>query len=78
MDGPFRKSHEKEALTRRYGVKVGQSYLDNKTSGAGRIYWIYGPAKNDITIIGLEPYPEDKKNGGFDKVRLSVMGKEED
>ncbi len=75
---PGLHSHEIEALTRRYAVKVWQSYLENKTSGAGRIYWIYGPAKNDITIIGLEPHPEDKKNGGYDKVRLSATGKEAD
>lgn len=75
---PGLHSHEIEALTRRYGVKVWQSYLENKTSGAGRIYWIYGPAKNDITIIAVEPHPEDKKKGGYDKVRLSETGNEED
>lgn len=74
---PGLHSHEISALSRRYGVKVWQSYLENKTSSAGRIYWIYGPAKNDITIIGLEPHPEDKKNGGYDKVKLSASGKEE-
>lgn len=75
---PGLHSHEIEALTRRYGVKVWQSYLENKTSGAGRIYWIYEPTKNDITIIALEPHPEDKKKGGYDKVRLSATGKEAD
>ena len=39
---PGLKSHEIEALTHRYGMKVWQSYLENKTSGAGRIYWV-GP-----------------------------------
>jgi len=73
---PGLHSHEIAALSRRYGVKVWQSYLENKTSGAGRIYWIYGPEKNDITVIGLEPHPEDKKNGGYDKVTLSVSGME--
>lgn len=72
---PGLHSHEIEALSRRYGVKVWQSYLENKTSGAGRIYWIYGPEKQDITIIGLEPHPE---KGGYDTVRLSAAGKEED
>lgn len=75
---PGLHSHEIGALSRRYGVKVWQSNIENKTSGAGRIYWIYGPAKNDITIIGLELHPEDKKNGGYDKVRLSATGKEAD
>lgn len=70
-------SHEIEALCKRYGMKVWQSYLENKTSGAGRIYWVYGPEKNDITIIGLEPHPEDKKSAGYEKVKLSATGQEE-
>ena len=43
-------------------MKVWQSYLENKTSGAMRMYWVYGSDQKDITIIGLEPHPEDKKN----------------
>lgn len=64
-------SHEISSLSKRYGRKVFQSYLENNTSSAGRIYWVYGPDKKDITIIGIEPHPEDKKNGGYDKVKLS-------
>ena len=30
-----------------------------------RMYWVYGPDQKDITIIGLEPHPEDKKNGAL-------------
>ena len=74
---PGLHSHEIESLSRRYGVKVWQSYLENKTSGAGRIYWVYGPEKNEITIIGLEPHPEDKKSAGYEKVKLSATGQEE-
>ena len=74
---PGLHSHEIEALSRRYGIKVWQSYLENKTSGAGRLYWVYGPEAGEITVIGIEPHPEDKKNGGYEKVRLSAMGKEE-
>ena len=29
------------------------------------------PDKNDITIIGLEPHPEDAKNGAYDRITLS-------
>ena len=35
---PGLNSHENESLSRRYGMKVWQSYLENKTSSAGRIY----------------------------------------
>ncbi|MBE2226306.1 MAG: hypothetical protein IAE93_03150 [Ignavibacteria bacterium] len=66
-------SHEIIPLSQRYGVKVWQSYLENKKPAAGRIYWVYGPGKNQITIIGLEPHPEDKKNKGYDKVVLSAL-----
>lgn len=38
-----------------------------------RMYWVYGPEQKDITIIGLEPHPEDKKNGAYDKVALSNL-----
>ena len=70
---PGLHTHEIEPLTRRYGVKVWQSYLENKTSRAMRMYWVYGPNRQDITIIGLEPHPEDKKNGAYDKISLSDM-----
>ena len=70
---PSLHTHDIEPLTKRYGVKVWQSYLENNTSRAMRMYWVYGPDRQDITIIGLETHPEDKKNGAYDKVTLSDM-----
>ena len=70
---PGLSSHEIKNLTKRYGMKVWESYLENNVPSAGRIFWVYGPGKEDITIIGIEPHPEDKKNGGYDKVRLSEL-----
>lgn len=70
---PSLHTHDIEPLTKRYGIKVWQSYLENNTSRAMRMYWVYGPDRQDITIIGLEPHPEDKKNGAYDKVSLSDM-----
>ena len=67
-------SHEINTLTIRFSKKTGrkyrvwQSYLENNTPSAGRLYWCYGPKKNDITIIGLEPHPE---KDGYNKVTLS-------
>ncbi len=71
---PGLQTHEIEPLTRRYGIKVWQSYLENRTSSAMRMYWAYGPGKQEITVIGLEPHPEDKKNGAYDRIILSDMG----
>lgn len=74
---PGLHSHEIDSLTRRYGEKVWQSYLENRNPQAARMYWVYGPGKGEITIIGLEPHPEDKKSSGYAKVRLSATGQEE-
>ena len=70
---PSLKSHEITELSRRYGMKVWQSYLENKTSGARRMYWVYGPGQQEITIIGLESHPEDAKNGAYDRIKLSDL-----
>ena len=55
-------THGIEALTKRYGKKVRESYLENNKPASGRIFWVYGQNKSDITIIGLEPHPNDKKD----------------
>lgn len=70
---PGLKTHDIEPLTKRYGVKVWQSYLENKKSDAMRMYWVYGPDQQQITVIGLEPHPEDKKKGAYDRIRLSDL-----
>lgn len=66
-------SHDIDPLSRRYCVKVWQSYLENNTPAAGRIFWVYGPGQKQITIIGIEPHPEDRKKAGYDKVNLSDL-----
>jgi len=70
---PGLESHEISQLTNRYGMKVFQSYLENHKPRAMRIYWVYGPGRAQITIIGIEPHPEDKKNGAYDKIKLSSI-----
>ncbi|WP_231364260.1 hypothetical protein [Treponema socranskii] len=51
-----------------------ESYLENNKPAAGRIFWVYDPNKSDITIIGLEPHPNDKKDA-YRKITLSAMDK---
>lgn len=38
---PGLQTHDIPELTNRYGERVWQSYLENKTSGAMRIYWVF-------------------------------------
>ncbi len=70
---PGLESHEITDLTKRYGKRVFQSYLENKTPSAGRMFWVYGPERGQITVIGIEPHPEDKKRGAYKRVNLSDL-----
>jgi|SRR5580698_4113505 hypothetical protein len=66
-------SHEIDDLTRKYGFKIFQSYLENNTPSAGRIFWAYGPEKRDITVLAIEPHPEDQKRGAYQRIKLSAL-----
>jgi len=66
-------SHEIEDLTRKHGIKIFQSYLENKTPAAGRMFWAYGPDKGDITILAIEPHPDDQKRGAYERIKLSSL-----
>ena len=70
---PGLNSHEITSLSRRYGQKVWESYLENHTPSAARIFWTYGPGQGEITIVAIEPHPNDKSSS-FDKITLSSMG----
>ncbi len=68
---PGLQSHEIEDLSRKYGVKVWQSYLENRTSGARRMFWAYGPDKGQITILGVESHPNTSKKTAYKRIKLN-------
>jgi hypothetical protein len=37
--------------------KVFEAYAQNKTPGAYRVFWCYGPNKSQITILAITPHP---------------------
>ena len=39
------------------GGKVFEAYVQQKTPGAYRLFWCYGPEKDQITIIAITPHP---------------------
>jgi hypothetical protein len=67
---PGLQSHEIEDLSRKYGVKVWQSYLENRVSGARRMFWTYGPDKGKITILGVENHPNTSKRTAYKRIKL--------
>jgi hypothetical protein len=67
---PGLKSHEIDVLTEKYGVRIWESYLENRKAGARRMFWIYGPETKEITIVGIENHPEPGR--GFARVKLAT------
>jgi hypothetical protein len=39
------------------GQPVWESYAQNKTPGAYRIFWCYGPGNGELSIIAITPHP---------------------
>ena len=54
---PSLKSHKYESLWGPNREEIFEAYVENKTPGAWRIFWYYGPGKNVITIFTIAPHP---------------------
>lgn len=37
--------------------KIFEAYVQNKTPGAFRVFWCYGPKSKQITIVTITPHP---------------------
>lgn len=54
---PSLNTHEYNDMLGPNGEKVFESYAQNKTPGAYRIFWHYGPSKKQLTILEVSPHP---------------------
>ena len=56
---PGLHTHEYDSIENPYDPdqKVFEAYAQNKTPGAYRVFWCYGPGKKEITIITITPHP---------------------
>jgi mRNA-degrading endonuclease RelE of RelBE toxin-antitoxin system len=56
---PGLHSHEYDSIPHPFvkDGKVFEAYAQNRTPGAYRIFWCYGPEKEQITIIAITPHP---------------------
>jgi hypothetical protein len=54
---PGLNTHKFSSKTGDGGEDVFEAYAENNTPGAYRIFWIYGPGKDVITIIAITPHP---------------------
>lgn len=56
---PGLNTHEFRSLENPYEAngKVFEAYVQNRTPGAYRLFWCYGPDKGQITILAITPHP---------------------
>jgi len=56
---PGLQTHEFSSIPNPYKKeqKVSEAYAQQKTPGAYRVFWCYGPQKGDITIIAITQHP---------------------
>jgi hypothetical protein len=55
---PGLRTHEYKSLENPYkkGEKVFEAYVQNRTPAAFRVFWCYGPEKDELTIIAITPH----------------------
>jgi hypothetical protein len=54
---PSLQTHEFTSFKGPQGGKVFEAYIQQHTPAAYRIFWYYGPEKNQITIVAITPHP---------------------
>jgi len=53
---PSLHTHKNNSFNGRNGEEIFQSYVENHTPGAYRIFWAYGE-NNTIIILAITPHP---------------------
>jgi hypothetical protein len=54
---PSLQTHEYDSFSQLLGVKVFEAYAEQRTPGAYRVFWYYGPEKDAVTIYTITPHP---------------------
>jgi hypothetical protein len=54
---PGLNSHKYSSLRGEDGQDVWDSYVENNTPSAWRIFWHYGPEDGAITVVTIGPHP---------------------
>lgn len=56
---PGLQTHEYRTLMHPYdpAQKLFEAYEQNKTRGAYRVFWCYGPENKQITVLAITPHP---------------------
>ena len=54
---PGLNSHPFEDLDQVFGERIWESYIENQTPSAWRVWWFYGPEDGQISIVKIARHP---------------------
>lgn len=55
---PSLNTHKYDEMVGPNGEEIFESYAQNNTPGAYRIFWYYGPGRRVITVVAITPHPD--------------------
>jgi hypothetical protein len=55
---PGLNTHKYDSLTGPNDAEVFEAYAENRTPGAYRVFWCYGPEREELTILAITPHPD--------------------
>ena len=55
---PSLNTHKHTELSKQHGVEIFESYAQNKTPGAYRIFWHYGKRRGEIVVLSIVKHPD--------------------
>jgi hypothetical protein len=54
---PGLNTHKYDSLKGPNDAEVFEAYVENRTPGAYRVFWCYGPKQDELTILAITPHP---------------------
>ncbi len=54
---PSLNTHKYDSISGPNDEEVFEAYVENKTSAAFRVFWYYGPNRDELTILAITPHP---------------------
>ena len=57
LRNPSLQTHKYNAIKGQNGEEVFESYVENRTPAAFRVFWHYGPNQQEISVIAITPHP---------------------
>lgn len=54
---PSLNTHKYDSISGPNDEEVFEAYVENKTPAAFRVFWYYGPNRDELTILAITPHP---------------------